>query len=29
MWGGNSAFFEVFDVAYKEEINQMLKSILT
>lgn len=29
MWGGNSAFFEVFDVAYKEEINQMLKSMLT
>ena len=29
MWGGNSALFEVFDVAYKEDIDQMLKSILT
>jgi hypothetical protein len=29
MWGGNSALFEVFDVAYKEDIDQMLKSMLT
>lgn len=28
MWGGNSAFFDVFDVAYKREIDEMLKSIL-
>ena len=29
MWGGNSALFEVFDIAYKEDIDQMLKSMLT
>lgn len=28
MWGGESAFFELIDIAYEEEINTMLKSIL-
>lgn len=28
MWGGESAFFELVDIAYEDEINTMLKSIL-
>ena len=28
MWGGSSAFFELVDIAYKNEITTMLKSIL-
>jgi len=29
MWGGASAFFELIDIAYKEEIDAMLLKMLT
>jgi hypothetical protein len=28
MWGGSSAFFELVDITYKDEIDDMLSSML-